>query len=288
MSTDVAGPDGWYYHRGVWTSESPKLLGPADQAFWLSSIVFDGARAFGGLAPDLDLHCERVVRSAKSMGLSPKIAATEIEALCIDAIRRFPADAELYIRPMFYATGGFIIPDAETTEFTLAVYRSPMPAAAGFSACMSSFRRPGPDMAPTDAKASCLYPNSARAAAEAQARGFDAAVMLDPIGNVAEFSSSNLWIARDGVAITPAPNGTFLNGITRQRVITLLRGAGVRVEERRISPADLRTADEIFNTGNFGKVQPVTRFEDRALQPGPIYRQARDLYWQFAAGCKVI
>jgi branched-chain amino acid aminotransferase len=80
------------------------------------------------------------------------------------------------------------------------------------------------------------------------------------------------------------PNGTFLNGITRQRTIKLLRQAGITVHERTISRADVLDADEVFSTGNFGKVLPITKVEDRHLQPGPIFTRARELYWQFAHG----
>ena len=74
------------------------------------------------------------------------------------------------------------------------------------------------------------------------------------------------------------PNGSFLAGITRNRTVKLLRNAGVTVEERTVTLADLDEADEIFTTGNAGKVQPVSRYESRDLQPGPIARQAHELY----------
>src|SRR5690606_25174509 len=120
----------------------------------------------------------------------------------------------------------------ETTEFALSIWEAPLPSPNGFSACLSSVRRPSPDSAPTEAKAACLYPMNVRADAEARRRGFDTAVVLDQAGNVAEFAMANLFIVRDGIVATPVHNGTFLNGITRQRVIALLRGAGVTVEER--------------------------------------------------------
>jgi branched-chain amino acid aminotransferase len=267
---------------GTWHEGNPPLLGAMSHATWLSSIVFDGARAFEGCAPDLDEHCARVVRSARSMGLLPPLGAGAIEELARDGIGRFPPGAELYIRPMFWAEEGFIRPVPESTRFAITVYESPLPPPTGFSACLSPFRRPAPDMAPTDAKASCLYPNSARAVGDAVERGFDNAVVLDPNGNVAEFASSNLFIARGGAVHTPVPNGTFLNGITRQRVIRLLRGAGIAVHERSLTYREVAAADEIFSTGNHGKVMPVTRIDDRDLQPGPFYTRARELYWEFA------
>jgi branched-chain amino acid aminotransferase len=119
-------------------------------------------------------------------------------------------------------------------------------------------------------------------------RGFNNGVVLDPLGNVAETCSSNLFIARDGVVATPVPNGSFLAGITRFRTIKLLRSAGITVEERTIRPAELEEADEIFTTGNAGKVQPVSRYEDRDLQPGPIAARAHDFYMAFARTQRVI
>ena len=145
---------------------------------------------------------------------------------------------------------------------------------------------PTPDSAPTDAKASCLYPNAGRALFEAKEKGFDNAIMLDANGNVAEYATSNLFIAKNGVAATPIANGTFLNGITRQRVVKLLREAGVATEERTVTVKDVMEADEVFSTGNYAKVLPVTRVEDRHLQPGPVYKRARELYFQYALAGK--
>ena len=164
----------------------------------------------------------------------------------------------------------------------MLVYESPMPAPTGFGACLSSRRRPAPDQAMTDAKASCLYPNAGRALKEASARGYENAVILDPNGNIAEFATSNLFMVNDGVVHTPIPNGTFLNGITRQRVIQLLRDNNVGVIERTITPGELLEADEIFSTGNHAKVLPVSRYENYELQPGPIFSLARELYWEYA------
>ena len=270
------------YVDGRWQDGSPRVLGPHSHAVWLSSVVFDGARAFRGVAPDLDRHCARVVASARILGLAPKLDGAEITALAWQGIRQFPEDAELYICPMFYAEDGFIMPDPDSTRFVLTVYESTLPAGDGFSACLSSYRRPAPDMAPTGAKASCLYPNVARSVAEAGEKGFDTAVVLDPDGNVAEFAYANLFMVRDGVAHTPAPNGTFLDGITRQRVVALLREAGLTVRERTIAFDDLLDADELFGTGNYYKVAPCVRLEDRDLEAGPVYRRARELYFAFA------
>ena len=157
-----------------------------------------------------------------------------------------------------------------------------MRAPKGFSITLSPFRRPTLETMPVDAKAGCLYPNNSRSLFEAQTRGFDNAIVCDMLGNVAELATSNVFMAKDGQVFTPAANGTFLAGITRQRVIGLLRQSGVNVVETTMTYADFETADEIFATGNYSKVVPVTRIGDRTLPFGPLYTKARELYWAFA------
>ncbi len=257
-------------------------MGPMDHGAWLASTVFDGARAFEGVAPDLDLHCQRLNNSAVAMGLKPLHEVGELLEIAADGISKFASGAELYVRPMYWAQGGFVAADPETTKFCFCLHESPIPEPNGFSMTLSPFRRPTYEMAPTNAKAACLYPNSGRALREAQDRGFDNALMLDAMGNVAELATANIWMVKEGVAHTPVPNGTFLNGVTRQRVASLLREAGYTVVERTIAWNDFLDADEVFSSGNYGKVMPVTRIEDRQLQPGPVGIRARELYWEWA------
>ena len=108
------------------------------------------------------------------------------------------------------------------------------------------------------------------------------ALVLDMLGNVAETGTSNIFMVKDGVVFTPAPNGTFLTGITRSRTMRLLREAGTEVVEKSLSVADFMDADEIFSTGNHSKVVPVIKIEDRELQAGPTARKARELYMDWA------
>jgi branched-chain amino acid aminotransferase len=272
----------WHYWNGEWVDGNPAVMGALDHGAWLGSTVFDGARAFEGVTPDLDLHCQRIVRSTHAMNLKSLYPAEDLVELCKDGIAKFPTGSVLYIKPMYWAAEGFIAADPETTRFCLSIMDLPLPPDSGFSVSLSSFRRPTPETAPTNAKAACLYPNSGRAMIEVKRNGFENAVMLDMLGHVAELASANVWYAKDGEVHTPIPNGTFLAGITRARVLTLFRDAGIKTHERSISYSDLLGADEIFSTGNFGKVQPITRIEDRALQPGPLYLMARKMYWDFA------
>ena len=281
----------WTYVDGDWHEGNVPVLGPRSHAMWLGSSVFDGARAFEGVTPDLDRHCERVNASATALGLAPTQSVETIVGLTRDGLKRFDAKAAIYIRPMYWAEqGGYMsVPaDPASTRFLLCLYETPMPQPTGFSVTVSPFRRPTLESMPTNAKAGCLYPNNGRAIMEAKARGFDNALVRDLLGNVAETGTSNIFMAKDGVVMTPTPNGTFLNGITRQRVIRLLHEAGIEVREQSLSVANFFDADEIFSTGNYSKVVPVTRIEDRDLQPGPIHDKARRLYWDWAHSGDVV
>ena len=275
----------WTFFEGEWHEGNFPIMGPRAHAAWMCSVVFDGARAFEGVAPDLDLHCARVNDSAAKLFLKPMVSTEMWVNLAREGIARFAKDAALYIRPMYWAEreGPWIqAHDPESTRFCLAVYEAPMRKPTGFSITLSPFRRPTLETMPVDAKAGCLYPNNARALFDAKARGFDNAAVCDMLGNVAELATSNIFMAKDGVVYTPAANGTFLAGITRQRVIGLLRQDSVTVVEKTLTYQDFKMADEIFATGNYSKVVPVTRIDDRPLAFGSFYAQARKLYWEFA------
>lgn len=277
--------DTWTFFDGHWTEGNPAILGARSHGLWMASNVFDGARAFDGFLPDLSPHCQRLIRSAKIMGLAPTQTVEEIESLCREGVKHFEKGAALYICPMFYAESGFILPEAASTTFVLSLFEAPLPKPSGFKACLSSFRRPARDMAPTEAKASCLYPNVGRCVSEANDRGFETSVVLDPNGNVAEFAYANLFYVRKGNLFTPVINGTFLNGITRQRIIKLARDAGLGVEEKSVTLDDLMEADELFATGNYAKVSPCIQFENKSLPVGPVTQKLHDLYFEWSKSC---
>ena len=275
----------WTWFEGEWHEGNPPIMGPRSHAFWLGSSVFDGARAFEGVTPDLALHLARVNNSAAVLGMNPTMNVETMMGLALEGVAKFGANAELYIRPMYWpeeSGASAIVPDADSTRFCMCIYEAPMPKPLGSSVTLSPFRRPTIENAPVNAKAGCLYPNNARAMREARTRNFDNCLLADMLGNIAELATANIFMAKDGVVFTPIPNGTFLNGITRQRVVRLLAESGQRVVEGTLTYADFQAADEIFSAGNYGKVQPVTRIDDRDLQPGPHYRKARELYWAFA------
>lgn len=275
----------WSYVDGDWHEGNVAIVGPRSHVMWLGSSVFDGGRWFEGVAPDLDLHCKRVNASAIALGLKPTMDAEQMVALAWEGLKNFDGKTAVYIRPMYWAEhGGYMgVPaDPASTRFCLCLYESPLMEPSGFSITVSPFRRPTFETMPTNAKAGCLYPNNARAILEAKSRGFDNALVLDMLGNVAETGSSNIFMVKDGEVFTPVANGTFLSGITRSRIRNLLSAAGYKVTEKTLSVRDFLEADEIFSTGNHSKVVPVSRIEDRNLQVGPVARKARELYWEWA------
>ena len=110
----------WTFFNDEWHEGNPLIMGPMHHAPWLASCVFDGARAFEGVAPDLDRHCQRLVNSAKSFGLNVTHTAEEIERIAREGIAKFDKDAALYIRPMFWANDGFVDVDPDSTQFSVS------------------------------------------------------------------------------------------------------------------------------------------------------------------------
>ncbi|NVK33153.1 MAG: branched-chain amino acid aminotransferase [Rhodobacteraceae bacterium] len=276
----------WTWIDGQWLEGNPPVMGPRTHAAWQGTSVFDGARYFDGVMPDLDLHCARANDSARALAMNPTMEVGKMVELVQEGIKKFEPDEKIYIKPMYWAEydGSAVINcDPDSTRFMMCLFEAPMaPEGTTTTATSTSFRRPTMECMPVNAKAGCLYPNNARTVVEAKSKGFDTAVVCDMIGNVAELSASNIFMVKDGVVHTPVPNGTFLNGLTRQRTIKLLRQAGYTVMERTISYAELLQADELFSTGNYNKVVPVSRIDDHEPGIGPISQKARELYFEFA------
>ena len=280
----------WTFFQGEWHEGNPGIMGPRTHAAWLGSSVFDGGRIFDGMMPDIDRHAARVNRSAQTLGLKPTMQPDEIIGLTREGMKKFAPGTAIYVKPMYWGEAdglSTIMADPESTQFCLCLFEAAMPlATGGISVTKGAYRRPSLETMPTDSKAGCLYPNNARILRAAKAAGFDNALVLDMLGNVAETATSNIFMVKDGVVRTPSPNGTFLNGITRQRVINLLRDDGAEVRETTLTYEDFTSADEIFISGNYSKVMPVIRIDERIVQPGPMGRKARQMYWDFAASAK--
>ncbi len=275
------------FFEGRWHGGDVPVMRAADHGSWQGSSVFDGARMFDGRVPDLEAHCARVNRSARALMVEPTLEADAIAAIAREGLRAYAPGTAVYIRPMYWAIDASplgVAPAPGRTGFALCLEAVPMPPAdATTTLTTTRFRRPVLEDAVCDAKAGCLYPNNARMLVEAQAKGFGNALVADALGNVAEAATANVFIVRDGVVMTPVANGTFLAGITRARHMANLRAEGFDVREAVLTFDDVRAADEVFLSGNFSKVMPVTRFDDVHYQVGPVTRKARELYWDWSA-----
>lgn len=276
---------------GAWHKGDIPVMRAADHGLWQGSNVFDGARLFEGVTPDLELHCARLNRSAEALMITPTVEADDMVEIIREGLKPYGTGAAVYVRPMYWAIDGSdlgVAPRAGSTAFAICLEEVPMPAPeAATTLTTTSFRRPVLADNVCNAKAGCLYPNNARMLVEAQRKGFGNALVQDAMGNVAETATANIFMVRGGKVFTPIANGTFLSGITRARHIANMRAAGIPVEEAVLTLDDFRSADEAFLSGNFSKVTPVvafdeTRYDTGAGGLGPVTRRIRELYWDFA------
>ena len=274
------------YSDGVWHDGDVPVIRAADHGAWLGSTVFDGARFFEGVSPDLVAHCERVNRSAQALMLTPTVSTGDMVEIVREGLAAFGPESAVYIRPMYWGIDGdptAIVPDGEATGFAVCLEEIGMaPPESSARLTRTQFRRPVLEDAVVNAKAGCLYPNNARMLVEARRRGFDNALVTDAMGNVAETATANIFMVKDGEVFTPIPNGTFLAGITRARHMVNLAADGTPVHEAVLTFADFEDADEVFMSGNMSKVTPVTEFDGTQYQVGPVARRVREMYWDWA------
>jgi len=283
------------YFEGSWHNGDLSVIKAADHGAWLGTTVFDGARLFDGLAPDLEKHCARINRSATALMITPTVLTDDMVAIIREGLAAYPCDAAVYIRPMYWALAGDelgIVPLEGATGFAISLEQIPMaPPEAATTLTRTRFRRPVLEDNVVNAKAGCLYPNNARMMAEARSKGFGNALVADAIGNVAETASANVFMVKDGEVFTPMPNGTFLAGITRARHMENMRADGLRVHEAVLGFDDFHAADEVFLSGNMMKVTAVKAFDDTAYSVGgngnPVTQRVREMYWDWAASQRV-
>ena len=220
------------YVDGAWHDDDTMIMRAGDHGAWLGSSVFDGARLYDGLTPDLRAHCARLNASAEAMSMQPFVDVDEMLDIIHEGLKRYPKGTPVYIRPMYWAQDGFetfVGPDAESTRFAICLEEYPMaPPEAAATLTTTRFRRPVLEDAVINAKAGCLYPNNARMLREARAKGYVNALVTDVAGNVAESATANVFLVKDGEVFSPIPNGTFLAGITRARHLKNLTADGVK------------------------------------------------------------
>ena len=252
-------------------------------ALHYASSVFEGQRAYAGEIFALTRHSERLRRSAELLGFEIPWTVEQIDQACRDVLAANNLD-EAYIRPLAWRGSEQMGVSAQRTKIHLAIAAWPWGAYFGEDALrrgvaldISKWRRPAPYTAPTESKAAGLYMICTLARHEAQAKGFDDALMFDWRGQVAEGTGANAFFVRDGALHTPTPD-CFLNGITRQTVIGLAQQRGIEVIERAIWPEELESFEQMFLTGSAAEVTPVASAGPWNFKVGDLTLQIRKDY----------
>lgn len=251
-----------------------------------ASCVFEGERVYNGSVFKLTEHSERLVESARIMGIRMPYTAAQIDEITRQVVAR-SGITDGYVRPVVWRGSEMMGVSAQknSTHIAVAVWEWPsyfLPEARmkGIKLQLSRWRRPAPDTAPVHAKAAGLYMICTLSKHAAEDAGFHDALMLDWRGRVAEATGANVFLVKDGVLHTPTPD-CFLDGITRRTVMDLARARGYEVIERAIMPDELASADEVFLTGTAAEVTPVGQIEDMMFTPGEVCRTLMEDYDRF-------
>jgi branched-chain amino acid aminotransferase len=279
--------DGWIWLDGElvpWREAEVHVL---THALHYASSVFEGQRAYGGEIFRLTDHSERLRNSARLLDFEIPWSVEQIDAACREVLAASGLQ-DAYMRPLAWRGSEQMGVSAQKAKIHLAIAVWPWPAYFGEDAIrrglrldISTWRRPAPYTAPTESKASGLYMICTLARHQAQAKGFDDALMFDWRGQIAEATGANVFFLRDGALHTPTPD-CFLNGITRQTVIGLARRRGIEVVERAIWPEELESFSEFFLTGSAAEVTPVASAGPWNFQVGELTMQLRQDYLDFA------
>ena len=256
-------------------------------ALHYASAVFEGTRVYDGEGFKLTEHNERLRKSAEIMGFEIPYDVATIDQACKQVIAANGlSDGDGYLRPIAWRGSEMMGVSAQACKIHLAIaawewpaYFTPEARMEGIRMTWARYKRPAPDTAPTESKAAGLYMICTLCKHDAEAAGYNDALMLDYRGYLAEGSGANLFLVIDGRLHTPTPD-CFLNGITRQTVIELAKARGIEVIERHIKPEELKDANEAFLTGTAVEVTPVKEIADYQFQVGRI---TRDLMADFDA-----
>jgi branched-chain amino acid aminotransferase len=252
-------------------------------AMHYASCVFEGERVYGGQVFALREHSQRLIDSAKLLGFQIPWNLQQIEEATNQTVRAMGI-SDGYVRPVAWRGPEQMGVSAQATKIHMAIaawvwpaYFSPEAKMRGIRMQMSKWARPAPNTAPTASKAAGLYMICTLSKHEAEAAGYEDALMLDWRGQIAEATGANIFLVIDGELHTPTPD-CFLDGITRRTVIGLAKKRGLKVIQRAIMPAELAKAAEVFLTGTAAEVTPVREIAEWRFTPGAITRMLMEDY----------
>ena len=241
-----------------------------------ASAVFEGERVYNGKIFKSLEHTERLHQSAKTVGYAIPYSSDMIEKAKRDVVKSMGFQ-DGYVRPIAWRGTEMMGVSAQNNTIHLAItawewpsYFDPEVKTKGIKMGLSRWKRPAPDTAPTQSKASGLYQICTMAKHEAEAAGMHDALILDYRGLVAEATGANIFfVMDDGKLHTPVPD-CFLDGITRRTVIDLAKRRGFEIVERQIKPEEMANASECFLTGTAVEVTPVGQIDKYSFTPGEV------------------
>lgn len=289
-------PNTVVYFESEFRPLSEAKVGLLTHALHYGSGVFEGIRGYWNAA-DEELyvfrareHFERWKANARILKMEIPLTVNELCELTRSLIARNQFQCDLYIRPLAYKSrqsiGVHFSPEMEIALVAVP-FGTYIDSTAGLHVCVSSWRRIEDNAIPARGKICGAYVNSALAADEAHAAGFDDAIFLSEDGHVSEGAASNIFLVRNGHLITPPVHENVLEGITRATVIELARDLWVETQERNVDRSELYMADEIFLCGTAFEIAPVIEVDRRRVgtgEIGPMTRRLRAAYQEIVRG----
>ena len=275
--------DGWIWLDGKMTPWREANVHILTHGLHYASSVFEGTRAYDGKIFKCEAHTARLFRSAEILRMKPAYTEDDINAATREVLQKNNLK-DAYIRALVWrgpeqmGLSGF----KTKTHMMVAAwfwpsYFSPEQHARGLKLTMAKWQRAAPNVLPVHAKTAAIYATGTLAKQEADAAGFDDAVVLDYQGNIAEVTAANIFFVRDGEIHTPNPD-SFLNGITRQTAIELAERRGIKVNVRYIRPDELGSFEQCFLTGTAAEIAPVGQIAEHHYTVGDIVKNLAQDY----------
>lgn len=289
-------PTSYAYFQGKIVPLSEAKIGVMTHAFNYGTAVFEGVRGnWNDEAQTTYLfrlreHMERLGQSAHILGMEMHDSVDKLCEMAVEVVERSGFSEDVYLRPMVYLSGEVLGVRLHNVECDTLIFLSPFPAYLPETArChTSTWRRVQDTGIPPRAKVTGIYVNSALAKTEANANGFDEAIMLNENGHVSEGSGENIFMIRHGQLITPGPADNVLEGITARSVMQMaMDDLGVEVVQREIDRTELYIADEVFMTGTAAHLTPIVEIDRRRVGagvPGPITSKLSALFYDAIRG----
>ena len=274
MSKAFNNRDGWIWMNGSfvpWKNATSHII---TQGLHYASAVFEGERAYSGKIFKSRDHTKRLFNSAKMIGITIPYNQDEINKAKDELINKMNFD-NCYVRPIVWRGSQQMGLSTNNADINVAIaawddwhsYFNEEDRLKGLKLITSPWKRPAPDTAPYAAKASGPYIICTMSKQFAEEKGYNDALMLDYRGYVAEGTGANIFFIKDKNIYTPIPD-CFLNGITRQTVIELVKNKDFKLIEKYILPSEINQFDEAFLTGTAAEITPIKSIDEITYNVG--------------------